>query len=139
MANYSARWLFAASLSLMGLPDMGAADTCDDGADQVTLTQCAAASFSEADAELNARYKEIEHRLVDAPDIKELLKKAQRSWIAFRDTECAFQSSAVQGGSEAPMIVAGCMESLTRDRLASFESYLSCDEYDTSCPVPPAE
>ena len=139
MARYSARWLVVAALPFLALPGMASADTCDDATDQATLSECAVASFSEADAELNARYKEIEHRLAEAPDVKELLKKAQRAWIAFRDAECAFQSSAVQGGSEAPMIVAGCKETLTRDRLGAFETYLSCDEYDTSCPVPPAE
>ncbi len=62
----------------------------------------------------------------------------QRAWVAFRDAECDFQTSAVAGGSAAPMIHAMCLDSQTKRRIEDFKTYLNCEEGDMSCPVPAA-
>lgn len=92
--------------------------------------------YRQADAELNRLYREIESRLADSPDIRQGLIKAQRAWIAFRDAECRFAASGVEGGSAYPDVYAACLEDLTRARIDNFNAYLSCEEGDLSCPVP---
>lgn len=94
-------------------------------------------NFKEVDAELNLLYKQIEARLADSPDIKKELVEAQRAWIAFRDAECRFGAAGVEGATAYPDIYAGCAEGLTRDRIEDFKTYLSCEEGDLSCPLPP--
>ena len=44
------------------------------------------------------------------------LRDAQRAWIAFRDRACEVEGMRYEGGSIQPMIVAGCLERLTRAR-----------------------
>lgn len=95
-----------------------------------------AADLETADRELNDVYRQVEGRLSDDPDATSRLLHAQRAWIAFRDAECTFQSSGEDGGSVAPIIVAGCRANLTMDHTAQLKVYLNCEEGDLSCPVP---
>ena len=97
------------------------------------------ASFKAADGELNKLYKEIERRLKDNQDAAKDLVAAQRAWIAFRDAECKFAASGVQGGSAYPTVYSNCLAQLTQTGVNDFKSFLKCQEGDLSCPVPPAE
>lgn len=116
-----------------------ASDACDDPQDQITLNECANEAFTAADARLNADYREIRARLGDDPDGRNLFTDAQRAWIAFRDAECSFRASGVEGGSIYPMIYSDCVAALTTARIADFGTFLSCEEGDLSCPVPAAQ
>lgn len=89
-----------------------------------------------ADSKLNTLYKEIEARLKGDQPTLHLLTTAQHAWIAFRDSECAFAASGVEGGSVYPEIVASCDTDLTEKRIADFNAYLNCKEGDMGCPVP---
>jgi uncharacterized protein YecT (DUF1311 family) len=97
------------------------------------------AAFKAADAELNELYKEIERRLKDDQDTARVLVSAQSAWIAFRDAECKFAASGVQGGSAYPTIYSNCLAELTQSRVNDFKRFLKCQEGDLSCPVPPAK
>ncbi len=112
------------------------AQACDANADQMTLNQCADEDYRAADAELNERYRAVVTRLADSPDAKNLLTVAQRAWIEFRNGECAFVASSVEGGSIHPMIASGCLAEMTRARSAELKGFLECEEGDLSCPVP---
>jgi uncharacterized protein YecT (DUF1311 family) len=111
---------------------------CDNATDQATMNQCAAQQHKAADKELNALYQQITNRLKSNPDSKKLLLGAQRSWIAFRDAECRFSASAVEGGSVYPLVYSNCVTELTKARVETFKNYLKCQEGDMSCPVPGA-
>ena len=112
------------------------AEDCSSAQSQADMTACADRQFKQADAELNASYKQIMARLKDDADTSKLLVSAQKAWVAFRDAECSFSSSAAIGGSIHPMLVAQCREGLTRKRVDDLKVYLSCEEGDLSCPVP---
>lgn len=114
------------------------ADECADAADQATMNDCADKSFKRSDAELNSLYRQIEQRLREDADTKKLLVAAQRAWVAFRDAECTFSSSATAGGSAYPMVHSMCLDGLTKARNEGLKAYLDCEEGDLSCAVPPA-
>jgi uncharacterized protein YecT (DUF1311 family) len=124
-----------ALMSLLFTPAAFAVD-CDNAADQATMNQCAAQQNKAADKELNALYQQITTRLKSNPDGKKLLIGAQRSWIAFRNAECKFSASSVEGGSVYPLIYSNCVTGLTKARVETFKNYLKCQEGDMSCPVP---
>ncbi|VVN30164.1 lysozyme inhibitor LprI family protein [Pseudomonas fluorescens] len=109
---------------------------CDNATDQATMNQCAAQQNKAADKELNALYQQITERLKGSPDSKKLLVGAQRAWIGFRDAECKFSASGVEGGSVYPLIYSNCITDLTKARVEAFKIYLKCQEGDLSCPVP---
>ena len=105
---------------------------CDNATDQATMNQCAAQQNKAADKELNALYQQINARLKDSPESKKQLIGAQRAWIGFRDAECKFSASGVEGGSVYPLIYSNCITDLTKARVEAFKTYLKCQEGDLS-------
>ena len=103
---------------------------------QSGLDACADAAYREADAALNGAYREIMRRLKGDADAARLLAAAEKAWIAYRDAECAFASSAEAGGSIYPMVVSICLEGVTKERTRELGAFLQCAEGDTGCPVP---
>ena len=55
------------------------------------------------------------------PYEKTALRKAQRSWIAYRDLECEAEATLYNGGSGKGLIRQSCLYSITIDRLASLD------------------
>ena len=125
------------SACLAAAMSSAAAQKCDPSDESQTgMNICADAGYKAADKKLNATYGEIVKRLADDAGGKKLLQASQRAWIGFRDAECAFSASGVDGGSVYPMILSGCLEGLTNDRTEQLGDYLKCVEGDMSCPVP---
>lgn len=126
-----------AAMALLVIPAAHAAD-CGNASTQMDLNACAAAAFKADDAVLNQLYRQIKARLSGNGTAQKQLLAAQRAWIAYRDAECSFAASGVEGGSAYPMVVTGCRDELTKRRIKDFKTYLSCQEGDLSCPVPSA-
>jgi len=106
------------------------------GETQAAMDQCADAAYRKADDALNKEYQEITRRLKDDTATAKLLVSAQKAWIAFRDAECAFSSSANVGGTIYPMVYSYCLERVTSARVKELGVYLKCAEGDLGCPVP---
>ncbi len=84
-----------------------------------------------ADAGLNLVYRALVAKARPAGKAK--LRAAQRSWLAYRDAQCAFETIGTAGGSIHPMVLSGCLEKLTRDQTARLNAQLHCQEGDLSC------
>jgi len=113
------------------------ADDCSDAQTQMDMNVCADKAYRKADGELNALYTKIKQRLAGNAETTKQLVAAQRAWVAFRDAECTFATSSVSGGSIYPTVYAGCLEDITKARVDDLKTFLSCQEGDLSCPVPP--
>ncbi|CAB3968647.1 MULTISPECIES: lysozyme inhibitor LprI family protein [Burkholderia] len=85
-------------LAVLATRDAHAAPDCANPQDQRAMNECASRGYARADAELNRRYRALQRRLNGDRDGARKLTEAQRAWIAFRDTECAFQTIGVAGG-----------------------------------------
>jgi uncharacterized protein YecT (DUF1311 family) len=118
-------------------PAARAGDCADTS--QAGMNRCADQAYKKTDAELNALYRQIERRLKSDADTTKTLVAAQKAWLAFRDAECRFAASGVEGGSVYPMVLTQCLDGLTNQRVKDFKGYLSCQEGDMSCPTPPAD
>ncbi|MCH4812940.1 lysozyme inhibitor LprI family protein [Vreelandella neptunia] len=112
-----------------------AGDTCDSATTQAELTECSAQAYQSADDKLNEAYQVLVDQLSSNSASLEKLRTAQRAWIGFRDAECAFESSAVEGGSAQPMIRNSCLEVLTEARTETLREHAECEEDDLSCPL----
>lgn len=118
--------LMAASPAKAGGPDCSRAEA------QTELTLCAIQSRDAADAELQRTYERVMEK-IDSRRAKALLRRAQKAWVAYRDSECEFESSGSQGGSIHPMQVAACQNAMIHARTMQLEHQLACDETDPSC------
>jgi uncharacterized protein YecT (DUF1311 family) len=117
----------AAVVLLSVLPAMAAAQAvdCDNALTQADMNACAYQDWEQADAELNALWpkaraamKRLDSVLSD--DLRgadAALLASQRAWIAFRDAQCRAEGFAMRGGSAEPMLVSGCLATLTRQRI----------------------
>ena len=116
----------ALALAALALPlflfaaPAAAKDVCDNAADQNTMNRCAEDAFDRADKTLNKVYADTMKGLDDHG--RDLLKKSERAWIAFRDAECTYQNEANEGGSIYPMVDAGCRTTLTKDRIKQLQA-----------------
>jgi uncharacterized protein YecT (DUF1311 family) len=80
------------------------------------MNAAAATRDRDADAQLNSLYAQIEARL--AGDDRERLAAAERSWLGYRDANCAAETGLYSGGSIAPQIESACLAKLTEERTA---------------------
>ena len=99
---------------------------CKNAETQMDMNVCASGDFEKADKALNAQWLAVkkaaaawDHRVGSAEQprgAEERLLKAQRAWLAYRDSQCAAVGFTVEGGSMQPMVVSGCLADLTRKR-----------------------
>jgi uncharacterized protein YecT (DUF1311 family) len=110
--------------------------TAAECADHTTLgmLDCAKASLTRADDDLNAVYRRLQQRFELGDNGLRLLTKAEESWIAYRDAECDFTTSGSVGGSIRPVVVTSCLERETKIRTQALREFLTCHEGDLSCP-----
>ncbi|WP_424550046.1 lysozyme inhibitor LprI family protein [Shinella sp.] len=106
---------------------------CSNAVTQMDMNICAHRDYADADEELNAAYKKATEatQKMDA-DLKDMgeqyvgavdaLKRAQRSWIGYRDGQCELSGFEARGGSMEPMLVSGCLADLTRKRTAELKT-----------------
>ncbi|WLR91599.1 lysozyme inhibitor LprI family protein [Shinella zoogloeoides] len=112
---------------------------CNNAVAQMDLNICAHRDYAQADEELNAAYKKAMEatQKMDA-DYKDMgeqyvgavdaLKRAQRSWIGYRDGQCELAGFEARGGSMEPMLVSGCLADLTRKRTAELKSVYETED-----------
>lgn len=134
------RRLVLAAVLLCSAPAAGATEDCAAlDTSQAGLNECFDQVYQAADKELNAIYRTVTKRLADEPEKAKLLTASQRAWIGFRDAECAFTASGVEGGSAYLVVVSQCLEDVAGKRIDNLKGYLNCGEGDLSCPVPAAK
>lgn len=124
------------ALATLTLPALAEEIDCADPQTQSDMTLCAKADFDTADETLNALYAKLRMRLAGDEAKLTLSRDAQRAWVAYRDADCAFQASGVEGGSAQPMVEAQCLTAKTGQRNADLEALLACEEGDVACPLP---
>jgi uncharacterized protein YecT (DUF1311 family) len=104
---------------------------CANATDQATLTQCASNSLKASDAKLNQTFRALQAK-ISKPG-KDKLQKAQRAWLSWRDAQCDFDTSGSSGGSVHAMVLASCLDDLTKAQTKLLDSQLHCQEGDTAC------
>ncbi|PTQ72508.1 lysozyme inhibitor LprI family protein [Celeribacter persicus] len=98
---------------------------CANAMTQTEINICAGRDYKAADEDLNLVYQSAmavakEWDLGLSEDLccaSEALREAQRAWIPYRDKVCEATGFLVRGGSMEPMIVARCLENITRRRI----------------------
>jgi uncharacterized protein YecT (DUF1311 family) len=124
--------ILAAWLAL-AVPALAQEDPCVDltYATQPELNQCVFLDWQVADEALNRAYATAvaEARARDASitgegGAEELLRQAQRAWLAYRDADCEVEASFFEGGQAEPMTRYGCMIQHTEDRTDRLWGYV---------------
>jgi uncharacterized protein YecT (DUF1311 family) len=97
-------------------------DPCANPQTQTEMTQCAAEAYKAADKVLNQVYQQLVAKLDD--EEKAQLKEAQTAWLKYRDTNCDFVADQYKGGTMRPMIYAGCLADVTKNRTSELREQI---------------
>jgi len=90
---------------------------CNRANTQFDLDQCAQANFESADRKLNEVYRAAMDAAGDDAS-RAQLRDSERTWIQFRDRDCARQVGPREGGGSIwPMNLANCLEEKTAQRI----------------------
>ena len=90
---------------------------------------CLARAAGKADAALNTAYQKLQDAIgataeeaEQKPDLQlSALKDAQKSWIAYRDTNCTFEDELAFGGTAMGGVYSGCVCALSYERINDFQ------------------
>ncbi len=104
---------------------------CQNAQTQADMDQCAGQDLAKADSALNAAYQSLLAKLTPAGDTS--LRTAEKSWLAYRDNQCNFETLGSAGGSIRPTLQAACRTELTQAQTARLHAQLTCQEGDLSC------
>ena len=111
---------------------------CENAMAQPDLNACAYQEYERADAALNTQWKltaavmKEQDRGLDRtydtrPGYYDTLLAAQRAWLTYRDRQCEAQGYTMRGGSAEPMVISGCMTTLTQARTKDLKALI--EEY----------
>jgi uncharacterized protein YecT (DUF1311 family) len=104
---------------------------CKAAATQMELDYCAGLDFKAADAKLNALYQTLTAKY--NTNNQALLRDAEEKWLAWRDSECAYETALTVGGTIHPMLETECDTTKTNDRIKELERQRDCQEGDITC------
>jgi uncharacterized protein YecT (DUF1311 family) len=107
---------------------------CKLPANQMELDYCAGVDFKAADGKLNALYQGLMAKY--NTNNQALLRDSEEKWIAWRDSECAYENALTVGGTIHPMMETQCDTEKTNARIKDLERQRDCEEGDISCNPP---
>jgi uncharacterized protein YecT (DUF1311 family) len=96
------------------------------------LDQCYNRVYQQADAKLNAVYRQLTDKLSD-PSERALLREAEQVWVQYRDKECAFETAGTRDGTIHPIEVSICLTGKTQAHVDELLHQLNCPDGDPTC------
>ena len=90
--------MFMSTLFAFAVTQGAFALDCQNALTNVEMKECTFANLQKADKALSATYKKLMAKLPDNI-AREKLKKSQRAWIAFRDTNAVFNADEARDGT----------------------------------------
>lgn len=95
---------------------------CEDATTSAAMRACVNQRYQAADAKLNDIYQRLAAQLPE--ERRERLRAAQRAWIAFRDRNASFIASAVEQGTQYPILEVSALARMTQQRAEELKQLL---------------
>jgi uncharacterized protein YecT (DUF1311 family) len=95
---------------------------CTDKQSDADIKSCLQQEYEKSDKELNVTYSQLMAKL--DPEGKEMLKKAQKAWIQYRDADAEFSAHRNKGGTFAGIASLGTLGDLTARRVKDLKDQL---------------
>lgn len=124
-------FLLARAPALAAQANAPSAADCVAPATQKLMGDCAYEDFLAATASYADSNRQYSSQLSTAQ--RDLFRRSQKAWLAYRTAECEFESSAVQGGSAKSMVRWQCASRMTRAWVVEMVDRGNCKEGDISC------
>ena len=99
------------------------ATSCDGDFTQMEMNACSYRTYQAADRELNDTWVAVANDVKNGRGNLEPLRKAQRTWITFRNQHCSAKADQFRGGSMRPLVLNTCLTNLTRERIVQLRDF----------------
>lgn len=100
----------------------------DFGCEGSTVEQggCLIEKMNDADDSLNKTYQALIDLVRNhGEDWVEDLRRSERAWLKYRDTNCEFNGNYLKGGSGESLYYSACKLKMTKDRVNELEQFRS--------------
>lgn len=98
---------------------------CGEYGTQAEANACARREFQKVDAEMVAVYDRLMTELASyGGRHQQRLRRAQASWLQYRDANCESEATIYEEGSIRPAVYYSCLASVTRERARRLEEFL---------------
>ncbi|HEX4533433.1 MAG TPA: lysozyme inhibitor LprI family protein [Rhizomicrobium sp.] len=111
-----------------------AIDCNSNSLSQADQDDCAGRDYKKSDAALNAIYKTMMSKYDVANGA--LLKTSEKTWLAYRDAQCDYETNGSVGGTMNPMLVTICKTRMADERVKLLNAQMKCEDGDLSCNKP---
>jgi len=106
-------FVIALGMLLVGLTGAQASG-CGTLSTQAAMNKCADKAYKSSDRRMNRVYRVA--MKAQSGDHRQALRKAQRSWVVFRNNACKSYSNLGDAGSMRPLLFSDCLAQLTLER-----------------------
>jgi uncharacterized protein YecT (DUF1311 family) len=98
---------------------------CGEYGTQAEANACARREYQKVEAEMVAVYDRLMTELASYEGKhQQRLRRAQASWLQYRDANCESEASIYEEGSIRPAVYYSCLASVTRERAKRLEEFL---------------
>ena len=127
-----AAWALASTPAHSAPANAPTAAECVAPSTQKVMAECAYEDFLKANVQYADSNRQYAGRLTG--NQRDLFRRSQSAWLAYRTATCKFESSALRGGSAQAMSNWQCASRMTRARAIEVQNLLNCKEGELSCP-----
>lgn len=117
-----ARAMIGALLALVATASGAAAEECADADSTTDLTRCYTRLLDKANADMQAKYQEVDGPVKHLSMLDGGLTKSQEAWIAYRDQTCELARIHALDGQFETINTLGCKLALTRERISDLDN-----------------
>jgi uncharacterized protein YecT (DUF1311 family) len=117
-----ARTMIGALLALIATASGAAAQDCSDSDTTTDMNRCYTRLLAKTDADLQAKYKEVDDPVKHLSMLDQGLTKAQEAWVTYRDQTCEVARLHALGTQFETVSPISCRLALTRERISDLDN-----------------
>jgi len=117
-----ARTMIGALFALIATASGAAAEDCTDSDSMTAMTRCYTKLLDKANADMQAKYQEVDGPVKHLSMLDQGLAKSQEAWVAYRDQTCELARIHALDGQFETINTLGCKLTLTRERIGDLDN-----------------
>jgi uncharacterized protein YecT (DUF1311 family) len=111
---------------------------CPNAETTVEMVACLDERLKATEKVLETHLTEARRIWGDVPEVLQAVNHAQEAWTKFRESQCDAETEVYKGGSIQPVVLLGCWQRLSGQRICEIWSAF-IDDMGTELPPPPED
>jgi uncharacterized protein YecT (DUF1311 family) len=116
------RTMIGALLALVATASSAAAQDCADSDSTTDMTRCYTKLLDQANADMQAKYQEVDSPVKHLSMLDGGLSKSQEAWVTYRDQTCELARIYALESQLETINALSCKLALTRERISDLDN-----------------